>query len=177
MDNKTKIKNIIKEIIPYVVILIVVILIKTYLVSPIQVNGVSMMNTLHDRDIMILNKINYRFNKIKRFDIVVVKYQDTYLIKRVIGLPGESIEYKDNKLYVDGKYIKEDFLSQDTITEDFTLNDVINEKTIPKNTYFVMGDNREHSSDSRVLGVFSKKEIEGKTSLTIFPLGRIGNKK
>lgn len=175
--EENRIKRIIREVIPYVIILIVVILVKTYLVSPIQVNGVSMMNTLHDRDIMILNKLNYRFNKINRFDIVVVKYQDTYLIKRVIGLPGESIEYKDNKLYVDGKYIKEEFLDEDTITEDFILKDVIDEKTIPKNTYFVMGDNRAHSSDSRVLGVFSKKDIEGKTTLTVFPFNRLGNKK
>ena len=125
-DNK--IKRIIKEIIPYIIILIVVILVKTYLVSPIQVNGVSMMNTLHDRDIMILDKLNYRFNNIKRFDIVVVKYENTYLIKRVIGLAGESIEYKDNKLYVDGKYIKEEFLDEDTITDDFNLKDVIDEE-------------------------------------------------
>lgn len=171
------IKKIILEIIPYVVILIIVILVKTYIVSPIQVNGRSMNDTLNDKDIMILNKLHYRFNDIKRFDIVVVKYENTYLIKRVIGLPGENIEYKDNKLYIDGKNIKEDYLDKDTYTSDFKLKDIIEEEKIPNNKYFVMGDNRQHSTDSRVLGVFDKKLIEGKTSLTVFPFNRLGNKK
>ena len=177
MNNKEKIIKTLKEILPYIIILVLVILIKTYIISPIQVNGRSMVNTLHDKDIMILNKFHYRFNEIKRFDIVVIKYEDTYLIKRVIGLPGENIEYKDNKLYIDGKHIKEDYLDEETFTSDFKLKDIIDDEKIPKNSYFVMGDNRSHSTDSRVLGVFDKKLIEGKTSLTLFPFNRLGNKK
>ena len=176
-QEKQNIKKIILEIVPYIVVLVLVILVKTYLIAPIQVNGESMMSTLHDRDIMILNKVNYRFNKIKRFYIVVVKYNDTYLIKRVIGLPGENIEYKDNKLYIDGKYIKEDYLPKDIVTNDFSLKEITNKVKIPKDSYFVMGDNRTNSTDSRVLGPFNKKDIEGNTSLTIFPFNRLGNKK
>ena len=175
--KEKNIKKTILEIIPYIIVLILVILVKTYLIAPIQVNGESMMSTLHDRDIMILNKVNYKFNKIKRFDIVVVKYNDTYLIKRVIGLPGENIEYKDNKLYIDGKHIKEKNLPKDTITNDFSLKEITGKVKIPKNSYFVMGDNRSNSTDSRVLGPFNKKDIEGNTSLTIFPFNRLGNKK
>lgn len=170
-------KETILELLPYLIILITVLLVKTYLIAPVQVHGSSMMSTLHNNDIMILNKANYKFNEIKRFDIVVIKYDNKYIIKRVIGLPGESIEYKDNKLYINGKYYKEDFLDSDKKTKDFNLKDITGENEIPEGEYFVMGDNREDSLDSRYVGTFSKKQIEGKTKLTIFPFNRIGNKK
>ena len=166
--KKSKFKVFIKEYLPYIVVIILVILVKKFVVSPIKVNGESMMTTLHDKDIMILNIVGYKINDIKRFDIVVVDAGDEYIIKRVIGLPGEEIEYKDNKLYINGKKIKENYGS-DT-TEDF-------KEKVPKNKYFVMGDNRTNSMDSRMLGAFSKKEILGKTSLTVFPFNRFGNKK
>ena len=98
-----------KDLWIYIVIIIVVILLKIFIVAPIKVNGTSMIDTLEDKDIMILDKISYRFKDIKRFDIVVVDDKEELIIKRVIGLPGEYIEYKDNKLYVNGKYVKENF--------------------------------------------------------------------
>ena len=177
MKNSEKLKKILYEVIPYIIILVVVILIKTFIIAPVQVNGSSMLNTLHNKDIMLLNKINYRFNDIKRFDIVVIKYEDTHLIKRVIGLPGDTIEFKDNTLYINGKNSKEEYIDKDTITENFNLKEIIKEEKIPQDCYFVMGDNREESLDSRVLGVFNKEKIEGKTSITIFPFNRIGTKK
>ncbi len=158
-------KRFIKEYLPYVVILIFVILVKKYVVSPIKVNGESMMTTLHDGDIMILNIIGYRFDDIKRFDIVVVKEENELLIKRVIGLPGEKIEYHNNRLYVNGKKIKDSYGSD--VTEDFSVE-------VPKGKYFVLGDNRTNSMDSRVFGAFSKKNILGKTSLILFPFSRFG---
>lgn len=176
MEKNKKLKQFIYDATPYVLILIAVIVIKVYFVAPIQVNGSSMMNTLHDRDIMLLNKISYKIQDIKRFDIVVIKYEDTHLIKRVIGLPGDKIEYKDNKLYINNDYYEETYLDDDTITEDFTLQELLNRETIPEGYYFVMGDNRGDSLDSRALGLFSKTEIEGTTSLTIFPFNRIGSK-
>jgi len=100
-------KEVIKEFWIYIVLIILIILIKAYIVTPVKVNGTSMIDTLHDSDIMILNKLTYRFNDIKRFDIVVIDDKEELIIKRVIGLPGEYIEYKNNKLYVNGKYIKE----------------------------------------------------------------------
>ena len=88
-DNTT-----IKDIIIYLSIIIIAVLIRTYVVALVRVNGTSMYPTLENKDFMILNKINYRFNDIKRFDIVVIKEEKEYLIKRVIGLPGDKIEYK-----------------------------------------------------------------------------------
>ena len=96
MDNK--VISFLKEYVPYVLVIILVILIKRFVVTPIRVVGDSMYDTLHDGDIMILNIIGYRFSDIERFDIVVVDKGREPLIKRVIGLPGEEIEYKDNQL-------------------------------------------------------------------------------
>lgn len=159
-----------KEILSYIIIIILVLLIKHYIITPIKVNGNSMNNTLKDKDIMILDKISYRFQEIKRFDIVVVKKGNDYLIKRVIGLPGETVEYNNNKLYINGKNIDEKFIHEKT-------NDFIMEEKIPDDCYFVVGDNRPVSNDSRYIGVINKKDILGKTSLVIFPFSRIGVKK
>ena len=169
-DTKEKktISYFLKEYLSYVVAIILVLLIKKYVVSPIKVNGESMMNTLHDGDIMILNIIGYRFSEIERFDIVVVDEGNEYLIKRVIGLSGETVEYRDNQLYVNGKKVKDSYGSHKT--EDFKVK-------VPKGSYFVLGDNRTNSLDSRYFGSFKKKYILGKTSLTLFPFSRIGNKK
>jgi len=164
-------KKIIKEFYPYLVILVVVILVKTYVVAPVQVNGSSMATTLYNNDIMILNKLAYTFGEVERFDIVVIKHNKTHLIKRVIGLPGETLEVKDNKLYINGEYIEEEFLDSSTITKDFILNE-----KIPDDHYFVMGDNRIASQDSRTLGFISSDEIEGIATLTIFPFDRLGFK-
>ena len=159
-------KNYIKEFLPYFMIILVVVLIKTFVVSPIRVNGASMDPTLNDKDIMLLDEISYRFSDIERFDIVVVKEEDEYLIKRVIGLPGETVEYKNDKLYIDGKYVKEDFKHKETF--DFST-------TLGKDEYFIMGDNRTNSTDSRVFGPISRDKIMGKTSLTILPISRFCN--
>lgn len=159
-----------KEILSYIIIIVVVLLIKHYVITPIKVNGNSMNNTLKNKDIMILDKISYRFQEIERFDIVVIKKGNDYLIKRVIGLPGETVEYKNNKLYINGKNIDEKFIHEKT-------NDFIMEDKIPDDCYFVVGDNRPVSNDSRYIGVINKKDILGKTSLVIFPFSRFGVKK
>ena len=158
----------IKEFLPYVLILVGVVLIKLFVVGTVRVNGNSMYPTLKNNDIMILNKISYYFKNIERFDIVVVKYKDHYIIKRVIGLPGEVVEYKDNKLYIDGRKIKDRYNSVNQ--EDFIKN-------LDKDEYFVMGDNRGDSLDSRIVGPIDKKEIMGNSEFIIFPFSRFGNEK
>ena len=163
-----KFKKILKEYLPYVLIIIIVLIIKSNVVAPIRVNGRSMNNTLKDGDIMILNIIGYKTSNIKRFDIVVVDNGKDYLIKRVIGLPNEEIEYKDNKLYINGKLVKDKYGNGNT--KDFKV-------TVNNNSYYVLGDNREDSLDSRYYGSFNKKKILGKTNFTVFPFNRFGNKK
>ena len=163
-----KLKKIVKGWLPYVVIIILVLIIKSNVVAPIKVNGKSMNNTLKDGDIMILDIIGYRTSNLKRFNIVVIDNGKDYLIKRVIALPNEEIEYRNNKLYINGKVIKDKFANGKT--NDFKVK-------LKKDEYFVMGDNREDSLDSRYYGPFNKKKIVGKTSFIIFPFNRFGNKK
>ncbi len=168
-ENKKSFKAVVQEFFPYIIIIIVVLLVKTFVVSPIRVNGRSMENTLHDRDIMLLNEITYRFSKIERFDIVVVHYQNEYLIKRVIGLPGDQVSYIDNSLYINGKKVNENY--EHEITDDFSTS------VIPKGKYFVLGDNRTNSTDSRMLGFFTRRQIKGKAAIVIYPFSRFGWKK
>lgn len=164
----------IKPFLPYIIIIVVVLFIKAFIVTPIKVNGESMHPTLEEGDIMILNKTAYYFNKPKRFDIVVVDMPDEYLIKRVIGLPLEHIEYKDNTLYVDGKKVKENFKHEKT--EDFNIKE-LGSDTVPEGSYLVLGDNRENSLDSRELGFMKEEQLLGRTSLIVLPFNRIGNVK
>ena len=98
-----KVKNIIKEYLPYVIVLLIVILLKTFVFTMVIVHGTSMNDTLHNKDVMILNKIGLKTSKIERFDIVVINYDKTKIIKRVIGLPGEMVEYYDGVLYINNK--------------------------------------------------------------------------
>lgn len=159
-----KIKKFFKENYSYILIIIVILLIRTYLVTPIRVNGTSMYPTLKQNEIMILNKIGLK-SGINRFDIVVVKTENTRIIKRVIGLPGESVMYEDDKLYINGKYVEDEYsLSK---TKDFD-NIVLKE-----DEYFVLGDNREVSKDSRIIGPINEEQILGKTRLVIFPFTKI----
>lgn len=160
-----KLKNILKEYIPYIIIIIIVVLIRTYLFTPIKVNGTSMYPTLKPNELMILNKIELK-RGIRRWDIVVVKEDNKYIIKRVIGLPGESVAYLDGKLYINEKEVEDEYSL--TKTSDF------NEMYLGENEYFVMGDNRSVSADSRVIGPVIEEQIIGKAHLRFFPFNRIG---
>lgn len=133
-----------------------------------------MVPTLKDGDIMILDKIGYRINGLDRFDIVVVDYDGERIIKRIIGLPNDRVEYIDNKLYINGEYIEEDYARKDT--NDFML-EMIGENVIPEGKYLVLGDNRPISKDSRIIGLIDEKDIKGYTSIILFPFNRIGKVK
>ena len=162
------------EYLVYIGLIFAIIFIRTFIVTPVRVNGSSMYSTLKDGEIMILNKINYRFNDIKRFDIVVINTEDDKIIKRVIGLPGETLKVENNILYINGKEVKQPFLKEET--EDFNIND-LGYKKIPNNCYFVMGDNRDNSKDSRMIGCVKKKQIVGRANLVIYPFKDKGHRK
>lgn len=172
MENK-KTKKIIKEIISYIIIIVVVLLVKTYIFTPIKVNGSSMEPTLKHGDIMILNEIGYHLNGVERFDIVVVNVNGERIIKRVIGLPGDSVEYRDSKLYINEEEVLENFISEDTL--DFSVSKDLGYEVIPDDYYFVVGDNRDNSVDSRIIGLVNSKQIMGKTSFVIYPFKKFGN--
>ena len=163
-------KKIIKELYPYVVIVIVVVLFRTFIATPVRVDGDSMKDTLYNNDILILNKLDKTY---ERFDVVVINYNNTKLVKRIIGLPGENISYKDNELYINDKIIKD---VQTSRTGDFSLEELYALKKIPDNYYFVMGDNRGNSLDSRDyrVGLIKKEDIVGITIFRLFPFNRLG---
>ena len=172
MDLLT-IKEFFKDTIRYIIFIVVVLLVVNYVFSLQQVIGVSMNPQLKDGDILILNKIKYRFFDVERGDIVAVQFKDTnYIVKRIIGLPGESIEIKDSKLFIDGKLYEEDYISDNLNYPDFSLTD-LGYETIPDNMYLVLGDNRENSLDSREIGLVSQDSINGKIAMRIWPLNEI----
>lgn len=149
-------------------------IIRYALFTPIVVDGFSMMPTLHNGDRMIVNKLS----KSDRFDIVVfhAPEQKDY-IKRVIGLPGDTVEYKDDTLYINGKAYDEPYLDEykkqtpdGPLTEDFTLKEVTGFKTVPEGELFVMGDNRRSSKDSRHIGTISKDQVIGETKFIYWPI-------
>lgn len=172
----------IKEWVPYVAIIVIVILIRTYIVTPVIVRGDSMYNTLEDGEVLFLSKISYRQDDIKRFDIVVVKdFDNDLIIKRVIGIPGDSIEYKEGILYINNKKVTEEYT--DFKMEDFDvdsiceLTDLECNGIIPDDYYLVLGDNRKVSADSRVKGLIEEEQILGKAVLRIWPLNKISSVK
>ncbi len=165
-------KKTIKNLLPYIIVIVVVILLRTFIITPIQVVGTSMTPNLEDGELMLLNKIKYKVSDIQRFDIVVVDYTTKPLIKRVIGLPGETVEYKDDTLYINGKKIEENF-KKNGKTNDYSIIET-GYKTIPKDKYFVVGDNRVNSADSRVIGLVDKDQILGKANFVLLPFSKFG---
>lgn len=156
-----------KELMPYIIIVVVVLLVRSFIVTPGLVNGSSMEPTLYNNELVLINKIG--LNKgIDRYDIVVVKYENSTIIKRVIGLPYETVEYIDDTLYIDGEIVntKVDF----EYTKDFKL-------TAGKNEYIVLGDNRNISKDSRIIGPVKESDIIGKVDLVLFPFSKFGKVK
>lgn len=171
-------EKIVKEWIPYIIIIIVVVLIRTYIVTPVIVRGDSMDYTLKNGQVLFLSKISYKVHNIKRFDIIVIKdIDEDLIIKRVIGMPGDYVEYKDNKLYINHKEVKDKYGLGET--NDFNLEEIckINNnkcnKKIPEDMYLALGDNREVSADSRIKGLFNKKQILGKATLRVWPVNKI----
>lgn len=157
-----------KEFIPYVVIILAVIFIRTFIVTPVQVDGESMYPTLLNNQILLLKKYDKTYD---RFDIVVFNYNNSKLVKRIIGLPGETISYKDNQLYINNRQIEN--INLEAYTYDFELEE-LGFKTIPEGYYFVLGDNRINSLDSRSIGLISEESILGTTNFSIFPFNKFG---
>lgn len=163
------IKEFLKDALKYIIAIAVILIVAIYVVSFQEVIGPSMNNTLKSGDITVVNKLVFRLRNIKRNEIVSLKKDDKIMVKRIIGLPGEHIEYKDNILYVDGKKISD---SRSSSTKDFKLES-IGYETIPKDMYLVLGDNRTNSSDSRTFGLVKKNDIIGKVNIRIYPFNKI----
>ncbi|WP_433750650.1 signal peptidase I [Falsibacillus pallidus] len=159
--------------------LIIAMIVKVFLFSSYIVKGESMMPTLQDGNHMIINKVNYEFSQPNHGDIIIFHATPTKdYVKRVIGLPGDTIEYKNDQLYRNGKPVAEPYLDQykkelesGFLTADFTLKALTGKTRVPKGKLWVMGDNRLISSDSRKpwIGFVDQKEVVGKVSFRLKP--------
>ena len=142
-------------------------LIITFVGQRTMVSGSSMETTLQDGDNLIVDKISYRFRDPKRYDIIVFPYkyeEDTYYIKRIIGMPGETVQIRDGYVYIDGKRLISDIYGKEKIKDPQTAAEPV---TLGDDEYFVMGDNRNHSMDSRDpgVGVLTRKAEPGCVSI------------
>lgn len=156
--------KIIKEILPYVLIIIAVILIRTFIITPVRVDGASMDQTLEDGQILLL----YKLSNIDYGDIVVLdeEKEGEIIIKRIIGMPGDTVSIKDNTVYVNDEKIEEDYAYGETSDyEEITLGD---------DEYFILGDNRPISKDSRYFGPVKEDEIIGKVIFRLWPFNKFG---
>ena len=167
-----------KQIVEWVLLiagaLAIALLIKAFLFQAFYIPTESMVPTLQKNDRVLVNKLSYRLHDVNRGDIVVFEAPEGAdndvkdLVKRVIALPGETVEGKDGRVYVDGEPLDEGYLPQGTVTGDFPPQQV------PPDTYWVMGDNRPSSHDSRFFGVIPEDDIVGRVFVRIWPLTRVG---
>ncbi len=158
------IKRIIKELIPYIIIVVVVVLIRTFIATPVRVDGDSMNKTFKNGDILIL----YKLSKINRFDVIVLHEEkdNEKIIKRVIGMPGDTVAIKDGEIYINDEKIDDKYAYG--MTSDY------DRITLKSDEYFILGDNRLISKDSRYFGPIKEKEIKGKVVFRIFPFSKFG---
>lgn len=167
-----EIKEFVKDTAKIILFIIIALLLIQYVFSVTKVVGDSMNPTLKNDDILFLNKLKYRLGKVERGDIISLKYADTkYLIKRVIGLPGETIEIKNSTLYINNQKTEESYIDDTLVYKDFYLKDLGYEK-IPEDMYLVLGDNRLNSLDSREIGLIKKEDIIGKVAIRFWPLNK-----
>lgn len=176
-------KSIAKEILTFardlILLLIFFAIVTTFVADRTSVIGDSMEPNIHNGDSFILNKLSYHFSDPERFDIVVFPYNNSQsnYIKRIIGLPGEEIyiDFSEDLIYIDGEVLEENYGIEPIRVKGNQTYPLV----IPEGEYFVMGDNRNDSSDSRYqdVGTISKEDILGKIWIRIWPLNSFGKVK
>lgn len=181
-EKESKEKNskasFIKELLVYAVIIILcVTIVPRYVIQRTQVDGRSMMNTLHDEESLLVEKVTYHFKNPDRFDIITFYPQgrdhEEYYIKRVIGLPGETVQITGNTIYIDGEVLKESY-GREPMESGGIAEEPIK---LGEDEFFVLGDNRNESIDSRDgddVGVVNRKNIDGHAILRIYPFSEFG---
>ena len=178
--QKEEERGILRELGGWIVYILIIVgltyLIITFVGQRTRVSGSSMETTLSDGDNLIVDKLSYHFKEPKRFDIIVFPYKhekNTYYIKRIIGLPGDTVQVIDGYVYIDGELLDSDIygaevmMSADLAAEPIQLGE---------DEYFVLGDNRNHSSDSRdpSVGVLKREDLIGRAWVRIYPFNKMG---
>ena len=149
----------------------------SFAIQAVHVEGLSMWATLDDNDYLIANKIDYRLHAPQRGDIVILRPpgdNSRDFIKRVIALPGETLLIRGGVVYINGHRLEEPYLPEAWITDNNYPRNGTDGEVIPPNEYFVMGDNRNRSQDSRFFGPITRDRIDGRAWFRIWPLGQFG---
>lgn len=149
------------------VVVVFAVLIRSFIVQPFIVEGRSMEPTFHDHDYLIVSKFDYRFHRPNRGDVIVFvspTIPNTNFIKRIVGLPGELIRIDESGVFVNDRELAEPYANAGTDERSATV-----ERFLNKGEYWVMGDNRTHSSDSREWGPLNERAILGRALITVFP--------
>ena len=178
--KKNRVGSVMRELLGWLFYILFIIgltyLIITYVGQRTRVSGSSMETTLSDGDNLIVDKLSYRFQDPKRFDIVVFPYkyeENTYYIKRIIGLPGDTVQVKDGYTYINGELLESDIYGAEVMIEAGTASEPI---TLGEEEYFVLGDNRNHSLDSRdpSVGILKREDLIGRAWVRIYPFDKMG---
>ena len=178
--KKNRVGSVMRELLGWLFYILIIIgltyLIITYVGQRTRVSGSSMETTLSDGDNLIVDKLSYRFQEPKRFDIVVFPYkyeENTYYIKRIIGLPGDTVQIKDGYTYINGELLESDIYGAEVMIEAGTASEPI---TLGEDEYFVLGDNRNHSLDSRdpSVGILKREDLIGRAWVRIYPFDKMG---
>jgi signal peptidase I len=178
VKKETRLESFI-ELVKFAIIAVVIVFpIRMFIAQPFIVSGSSMVDTFHDKDYLIIDELSYRFEVPKRGDVVVFRYPkdpSKFFIKRIIGLPGETVSVKGDVVTIKNDAHPEGFTLAENYSEKNSENaPTITDKKITDGNYFVMGDNRPASSDSRYWGLLPKKDITGRVFLRLFPFTDIG---
>lgn len=165
--------SLIKWVIDILIIVVVVFVITRYVGERTSIIGKSMEPSLHEKDQVVINKVSYKFKDPERFDVIIFTHEDQHLVKRIIGLPGETVQIKDGKIYINGEELEEDYGREPSILDYGVAIEPI---YLMPDEYFVLGDNRNGSNDSRnsVIGNIERENIVGKAWLRIWPFDNIG---
>lgn len=159
------------------IVFVVAYTIRYFIIQPFVVDGHSMDPNLSNSEYLIVNKFSYKIDEPRRGDIIVFTAPNSPeydYIKRIIGLPGEKITIKNEKIYINDSLIEENYLTNNVNTTIQGNKKTILEVTLNNDEYFVLGDNRDNSSDSRVWGPLPKKNIIGKAWFVVYPLNFFG---
>ncbi len=173
--NRYKVKKIIERIKEPMLAVLTASLIISFIVGHVKIPTISMEKTIMPGDHLLINRIPFYYRDPIRGEIVVFKYERDDLIKRVVGLPGDIIDIKNGKLYINGEVLDESsYLEEGTLTYIKTTSDIEFPYTVPEGKYFMLGDNRSSSKDSRVFGSVGREVIYAKALLRIYPFENIG---